>query len=222
MNARQYGSIENRHRMFFGLVRPDIHDKLGPMLPPMPTNTSQTDMRTVLEALLPADSPLIKALIDKSSCWKRFRTPAEHEPHHVGPKMEMWCADRRCGAYSIDGLSPAVTPPGVWVWDTRIKNSDGTLGVARKLHSKEIHITAGALEELEFPEGLSEQCKIGMLGKVMNGHCVRALGAAAHSYLHQSPTRTLDHPTAFSIGGQTAYQQHCSHSTTQALNSLRI
>jgi hypothetical protein len=99
MNARQYGSIENRHRMFFGLVRSDIHDKLGPMMPPMPTTTSQADMRTMREALLPADSPLIPALIDKSSCWKRFRTPAEHEPHHIGPKMEMWCADRRCGAY---------------------------------------------------------------------------------------------------------------------------
>jgi hypothetical protein len=122
--------------------------------------------------------------------------------------MEMWCADRRCGAYSINGLSPTVTSTGVWIWDTRIKNSNGTSGVARKLHSKEIHIVVGASKELEFPEGLSKQCKIGMLGKVMNGHCVRALGAAAHSYLHQSPTRAPDHPAAFSIGGQTAYQQH--------------
>jgi hypothetical protein len=83
--------------------------------------------------------------------------------------------------------------------------------VARKLHSKEIHIIVGASEELEFPEGLSERVKIDMLGKVMNGHCVRALGAAAHSYLHQSPAHAPGHPAAFSIGGQTAYQQHCSY-----------
>jgi hypothetical protein len=51
MNARMYGSIENRHRMFFGLVRSDIHDKLGPMIPPMPTTTSPADMRTMQEAL---------------------------------------------------------------------------------------------------------------------------------------------------------------------------
>jgi hypothetical protein len=82
--------------------------------------------------------------------------------------------------------------------------------VARKLHSKEIHVIVGASDELEFPEGLIERCKVSMLGKVMNGHCVRALGVAALSYLHQSPAPAQGHPAAFAIGGQTAHQQHCS------------
>jgi hypothetical protein len=54
--------------MFFGLVRSDIHDKLGPMMPPMPTTTLPADMHTMQEPLLPANSPLITALIDNSSC----------------------------------------------------------------------------------------------------------------------------------------------------------
>jgi hypothetical protein len=109
---------------------------------------------------------------------------------------------------------------GAWIWNKRIKNSDGTLGVARKLHYKEIHIIVGASDELEFPEGLSERCKIGMLGKVMNGHCVRALGEAARSYLHQSPAQAQCHPAAFATGGQTAYQHSIARTTTQAPNSL--
>jgi hypothetical protein len=93
-----------------------------------------------------------------------------------------------------------MTSTGAWIWDKRIKNSDITLVAARKLHSKEIHIIVGSSDELEFPEGLSERCKIGMLGKVMNGHCVRALGEAAHSYLHQSPAQAQCHPAAFATG----------------------
>jgi hypothetical protein len=69
MNARQYGSIENRHRIFFGLVRSDIHDKLGPMTPPMPTNAAQADMHTMREALLPADlSPSTAVYIPFDAC----------------------------------------------------------------------------------------------------------------------------------------------------------
>jgi hypothetical protein len=56
MNARQYGSIENRYRMFFCLlVRSDVHDRLGPMTPPMPTHTLPSEMRTIREALLSVD-----------------------------------------------------------------------------------------------------------------------------------------------------------------------
>jgi hypothetical protein len=66
MNARMYGSIENIHRICSSawMVRSDIHDRLGPMRPPMPTVTSPSDMRTMREALLPAGSPLVTALID--------------------------------------------------------------------------------------------------------------------------------------------------------------
>jgi hypothetical protein len=96
--------------------------------------------------------------------------------------------------------------------------------VARKLHSKEIHIIVGASEELEFPEGISERRKIGMLGKVMNGHCVRALGAAAHSYLHTC----INHPLTHRVTRQHLQLEARHHtssiarSTTQDPNSLKI